>query len=356
MAIVHHLREITDIEATVDLDFRIVTLAGQERWINHVCLPIYDKNGQFLGRRASNRDITERKLSEFQTLALTTALHFSPAMVIITNVGGDIEYANPKFAEVTGYSVSEVLGKNPKILKSGRHSAEFYTEMWSTLTAGVTWTGEIINKRRNGELYWESVSISPILDDEGNINRYVAVKQEITEKKKMEEILYHQANFDALTGLPNRNLFNDRLDLALKKAARSTSPLGLMMLDLDYFKEINDTLGHDAGDELLKQAAERMQRCVRESDTVSRMGGDEFMILVESFSDASIPRGIAQRLLTELAKPFVIFGREGQISASIGVAFSSTQAMDKESLKRQADIALYQAKESGRNRVVFFKH
>lgn len=354
MVIVRHLREINELE-TAELDFRIITRAGEERWIGHVCQPIYDKHGQFLGRRASNRDITERKLAELQTLALTTALHFSPAMVVITDASGDIEYVNPKFAEVTGFSAAEALGKNPRILKSGQHPDDFYAQMWATLTTGATWAGDLINKRRNGELYWESASISPILDEEGVIKRYVAVKQEITEKKKLEETLYRQANFDALTGLPNRNLFHDRLELALKKAARSTAQLALMMLDLDYFKEINDNFGHDAGDELLKQAAERMQSCVRDFDTVARMGGDEFMILLEGFSEMRIPEEIGQRLLDELAKPFVIFGGEGRVSVSIGVAFSSPQAMDKDTLKKQADIALYQAKEHGRNRVVFFK-
>lgn len=353
MAMVHHLREI-DAHGTADIDFRIVTRTGAELWINHVCLPIYDEKGRFLGRRASNRDITRRKLAEFETLTLSTALHFSPAVVVITNAAGDIEYVNPKFTDVTGYTASEALGKNPRLLKSGKHTAEFFEQMWTTLTAGSTWTGEIINKRRNGELFWESASISPILDEEGKIKRYVAVKQEITAKKKLEETLYHQANFDILTGLPNRNLFNDRLELALKQASRSEATLALMMLDLDYFKEINDTLGHDAGDELLKQAAERMQRCVRDFDTVGRMGGDEFMVLIGGFSEARIPKEIAQRLLEELEKPFMIFGQEGRISASIGVAFSSPHAMDKESLKKQADIALYQAKEKGRNCAVYF--
>ncbi len=353
-ATLSHLKETEFQTAAHELDFRILTRAGEERWLNHVCQPIYDNNGRYLGRRASNRDITERKLAELQTLALTTALHFSPVMVVITDAQGNIEYVNPKFSEVTGYAATEALGKNSRLWKSGKHTAEFYRKMWKTLTSGETWTGELVNKRRNGELYWEWVSISPIIDDEGITKRYVAVKQEITEKKKLEETLYHQANYDVLTGLPNRNMFHDRLELALKKAARSTAQLALMMLDLDFFKQINDTLGHDAGDELLKQAAERMQGCVRDFDTVCRMGGDEFMILVENFSEIRVPREIAQRLLEELVKPFVIFGREGRISASIGVAMSSPQAMDKEALKKHADIALYQAKALGRNRVVYF--
>lgn len=355
-AIRDHLSQRPRRQTSEDLDFRIVTRSGEERWLNHVCQPIYDETGKFLGRRASNRDITRRKLAEFEMRTLSTALHYSPAVVMITDAAGSIEYVNPKFTEITGFSASEALGQNPRFLQSGKHNTEFYQQMWDLLAAGSTWTGEFINKRSNGELYWESASISPIVDEEGHIKRYVAVKQEITAKKKLEETLYHQANFDALTGLANRNLFNDRLELAMKQAARSSATLALMMLDLDYFKEVNDKLGHDGGDELLKQAAERMQGCVRDFDTVARMGGDEFMILLEGFSEARIPEEIARRLLNELAKPFLIFGHEGTVSASIGVAFSSPQAMDKEALKKRADIALYQAKQQGRNRVVFFAH
>ena len=354
-SILQHFSEIDNQTHVHDFDFRIETSSGEERWINHACLAIYDEIGQFIGRRASNRDITERKLIEFETLTLSKALHYSPAAVIITNANGDIEYTNPKFTEMTGYSAEEMLGQNPRLLKSGNHEDAFYQQMWETLKTGATWTGEMINKRRNGEMYWESTSIAPVLDDENNIKRYVAVKQEITAKKQLEATLYHQANFDVLTGLANRNLFHDRLELALKQAARSEAALALMMLDLDFFKEVNDSLGHDAGDELLRQAAERMLACVRHFDMVGRMGGDEFMLLIEGFTEARIPKEIANHLLEELARPFIIFGSESRISVSIGVAFSSPQAMDQDTLKKQADIALYQAKELGRNRIVYFK-
>jgi PAS domain S-box-containing protein len=199
-SILQHFSEINNQAHMHDFDFRIETSSGEERWINHACLAIYDETGQFIGRRASNRDITERKLIEFETLTLSKALHYSPAAVIITNANGDIEYTNPKFTEITGYSAEEMLGQNPRLLKSGNHEDAFYQQMWETLKTGATWTGEMINKRRNGEMYWESTSISPILDDENNIKRYVAVKQEITAKKQLEATLYHQANFDVLTG------------------------------------------------------------------------------------------------------------------------------------------------------------
>ena len=215
----------------------------------------------------------------------------------------------------------------------------------------MVWTGEIRNKRRDGSLYWEYAAISPVLDNDGAIKKYVAVKQDITEKKKQEELLYRKANYDPLTGLPNRTLFHDRLELALKKAVRNRSSVALMMLDLDKFKEVNDGLGHDAGDELLTQAAERMQGCLRDSDTVARMGGDEFMVLLADYPNQALVEDIAERLLFELARSFSISGQDCQVSASIGLAFSSDAVTSAEALKKNADIALYQAKRNGRNRV-----
>ena len=346
-------RHFNDLsEAGVEeLDFRIITKSGEERWINHVCQPIYDEAGHFLGRRASNRDITDRKLAETENLALLVALKNAPVAAMITDAAGKIEYVNPRFVEMTGYAQTEIIGQNPKLLKSEEHSKDFYQHFWATLSSGVLWTGEIRNKRRDGSLYWEYAAISPVLDSDGTIKKYVAVKQDITEKKKQEESLYRKANYDPLTGLPNRTLLHDRLEHALKKAARNRSSVALMMLDLDKFKEVNDSLGHDAGDELLKQAAERMQSCLRDSDTVARMGGDEFMVLLADFPNQRLVEDIAERLLFELARPFAIGSRECQVSASIGLAFSSAAVAKAESLKKNADVALYQAKRGGRNRI-----
>lgn len=335
-----------------EFDFRIITKSGEERWLNHVCQPIYDEAGHFVGRRASNRDITERKQADAQSQALLVALKNAPVAVIITDALGNIEYVNPRFVEMTGYAQAELLGKNPRILKSDQHTAEFYEHFWATLNSGVVWTGEIQNKRRDGSLYWEYAAISPVLDSEGNIKKYVAVKQDITEKKKQEEFLYRKANYDGLTGLPNRTLFQDRLELALKKTLRHQSTLALLMLDLDKFKEINDGMGHDAGDELLKQAAERMQSCLRDSDTVARIGGDEFMVLLEDYPSQAMAEEIAQRLLDEMARPFTISAQSCQISASIGLAFSSVTVSTAEVLKKHADVALYEAKNNGRNCMV----
>jgi len=352
-----HLNEIDQQHGLVELDFRILNRAGEERWINHVCLPVFDENGVFIGRRASNRDITAQKLVAFETETLTAALHHSPIAVLIADAEANILYVNPKFESMSGYSLAEIRGKNPRIFQSGEHPAAFYRHLWSSLHAGKTWSGELKNKRRNGELYWEANSITPILDEDAQIKRYVAVKEDITEKRNLRETLYQQAHFDALTRLPNRNLFDDRLEQSLKKVVRNPAAhnMALMLLDLDHFKEVNDSRGHATGDELLKQAAERMRHCIRESDTVGRIGGDEFIILVDGFSEENTPDEIAQRLLKAMQMPFLIFGQNSHISASIGVAMSSSQNLNAETLKKNADVALYEAKGQGRNRVQFFQ-
>lgn len=353
MSVARHFQGIDD-HGPEELDFRIITKSGEERWINHICHPVYDENGNFIGRRGSNRDITQRKLADLENMALRAAIRDAPAAVVITNAAGTIEYVNPKFVEITGFGQKEVLGKNPRVLKSGEHSAEFYQHLWATLTSGNTWTGEIKNKTREGRLFWEYAAISPIMDEEGKIWKYVAVKQDITESKKQAEMLYQQANYDLLTKLPNRTCFNDRLDLAFKKMSRFNKGLALIMLDLDYFKAVNDNLGHDAGDALLKQAAERMLNCIRETDTVGRIGGDEFMVLIEGYEDESVAKNVAQRLVDELAKPFRILNQSCSVSASIGLAFFHAGINNAEALKKNADIALYQAKNKGRNGWVLF--
>ncbi|PKO46213.1 MAG: hypothetical protein CVU29_06675 [Betaproteobacteria bacterium HGW-Betaproteobacteria-22] len=352
VSVAQHFMHTNHEEPAEELDFRITTKSGEERWISHICQPVYDEYGQFCGRRASNRDVTDRKLVEIESHAMSTALHYTPVSVVITDQAGNIEYVNPKFVEITGYSQDEVLGKNPRVLKSGAHPKEFYIHMWSVLTSGATWTGEIQNKRRDGSLYWEHAAISPIPDTDGQPRKYVAVKQEITAKKEHEAQLYQRANYDALTGLPNRALFNDRLEVALKKVARNKESLALMLLDLDHFKAVNDTHGHDAGDDLLRQAAVRLQQCVRETDTVGRLGGDEFIILLENLEN-NTAREVSQRIVSALAKPFEVLGNTCHVSASVGVVLSTPSFADKELLVKSADMGLYEAKGRGRNQAVY---
>lgn len=219
------------------------------------------------------RDITERRKAEKQLKILSQACEQSPASIVITDVQGNITYVNPKFEEISGYKSAEVLGRNPRILKSGNKTQEDYELMWKTLASGRNWHGEFHNRRKNGELYWERASISPISNQQGIVTHYVAVKEDITKEKQQAEALFHQAHYDHLTGLPNRILAKDRLQQAIESALRQKHIFGLMFLDLDNFKKVNDTLGHDAGDQLLVEVSERLQRALRQTDTVARLGG-----------------------------------------------------------------------------------
>jgi diguanylate cyclase (GGDEF)-like protein/PAS domain S-box-containing protein len=310
---------------------------------------------QVVGAVVTFDDITERKHREHELRKLSSAIEHSPESVVITNVNGVIEYVNRKFEETTGYAAAEIIGRTPSLLKSGRTRAEVYQELWQTITAGQVWQGAILNRKRNGELFWEEESISPITDDRGNITHFVGVKEDITERRRLEEKIWRQANFDSLTDLPNRSLFYDRLQQALARAQRDGAPLALMYIDLDGFKEVNDRLGHTAGDQLLRQAARRLTRGIRRADTVARMGGDEFTVILTSFEHGSdMVKLIAERMRAALAEPFSGDTDPVTISASIGVAFYPADGDSMESLLRHADIAMYRAKERGRNSVVFF--
>ena len=241
------------------------------------------------------------------------------------------------------------------MMKSGAHSAQFYAELWKTITSGRDWHGEIINRRKLGELYHENLSISPVMDKNRKITNFVAIKQDITERKNADAQIHHLAHYDPLTDLPNRVLFSDRLQRALVAAKRYNSHLALMFLDLDKFKPINDDLGHHVGDMLLKEAAKRMQSCVRESDTVARIGGDEFVVLlpiIETEQDAVV---VAEKIRYALNQPFELVGKRLSISSSTGIVVYPEHGMDETQLIKNADIARYNAKESGRNNVMLFK-
>jgi diguanylate cyclase (GGDEF)-like protein/PAS domain S-box-containing protein len=310
---------------------------------------------QVVGAVVTFDDITERKQREHELRKLSSAIEHSPESVVITNVNGVIEYVNRKFEETTGYAAAEIIGRTPSLLKSGRTRAEVYQELWQTITSGQVWQGAILNRKRNGELFWEEESISPITDDRGTITHFVGVKEDITERRRLEEKIWRQANFDSLTDLPNRSLFYDRLQQALARAQRDGAPLALMYIDLDGFKEVNDRLGHTAGDQLLREAARRLLRGIRRADTVARMGGDEFTVILTSFEHGSdMVKFIAERMREALAKPFSGDSFPVTISASIGVAFYPADGDSMEKLLQHADIAMYRAKERGRNSVVFF--
>jgi diguanylate cyclase (GGDEF)-like protein/PAS domain S-box-containing protein len=307
---------------------------------------------------ASVRDISER--IEFDKELRIAAIAFnSHEAIMITDNEANIIRVNKAFEEITGYSEQEVLGRNPRVLSSGKHTKSFYAEMWQTLLQTGHWEGEVWDRRKNGEVYPKHLTITATKEDGEESTLYVAIFNDITERKRAEEEIYNLAFYDALTGLPNRRLLMEHLSIALAASARSQQHGGLIFLDLDNFKILNDTLGHDYGDILLKEVASRLKYCVREVDTVARLGGDEFVVLVENISaekdDASqYISHIAEKMRAVLATPYQLKKHQYHSSPSIGIClfFGNEESVDE--LIKRADIAMYQAKDSGRNRVRFF--
>ncbi|MCU7811888.1 MAG: PAS domain S-box protein, partial [Candidatus Thiodiazotropha sp. (ex Notomyrtea botanica)] len=245
--------------------------------------PIY-RDKKVVGAVVSFRDISARKHDEKRIRTLLQAVEQSPVSVVMTDTKGDIEYVNHAFEEATGYKANEVIGKNPRILKSEYTPPAYFQDLWEAIISGHSWQGELQNRRKNGTLFWERAYIAPVLDESGTTTHYLAVKEDITLQKQQEEKIIHQANYDSLTDLPNRFLTLDRLSQLVKEAQRKNDLAAVLFLDLDDFKKINDSMSHEAGDKLLIQAAKRLQESVRTEDTVSRLGGDEFIVLLGSLS------------------------------------------------------------------------
>lgn len=328
-----------------------------------------DASGSLLHRETGESlwtfvDITDRRRSEERLRQLSIAVEQSPASVVITDLNACIQYVNDRFVEVTGYSSAEVIGQNPKFLKSGPTPQATYVEMWSNLTNGLAWHGEFVDRRKNGENYWEDVQIAPVKNDEGVITHYVAVKTDITERKQLEEQIRQLAFHDTLTNLPNRRLLMDRLTQAMTASKRNDSFGALMFMDLDNFKSLNDEHGHKAGDMLLIEVARRLQTCVRGVDTVARLGGDEFVVLLGDLATDHVHASkqankLAEKILTSLAQPYLLAGQEEieviehRCSASIGMVLFSKVHQSLDNLLKWADVAMYCSKTEGRNCITF---
>ncbi len=295
------------------------------------------------------RDISARKQLE-ESMRLTEAIYMSSnEAVMVTDENNRIVAINPAFTRITDYTLSELYGKNPSLLSSNLHDQDFYQEMWKDISDIGYWQGEIWDRRRSGELFASYVTISIIRNQNGSIFRYVAQFMEITEKKRRDEQIWRHANYDALTALPNRRLFHDRLAQEIKKSNRTGYPLALLFIDLDGFKQINDRFGHDKGDLLLVEVARRVEKCVRETDTVARLGGDEFTVILSNYGSCTDVERIALSVIHELGLPFQLQEQTGLISASVGIALYPDDARDVEELLKCADQAMYAAKKSGRN-------
>jgi len=279
--------------------------------------------------------------------------------IMITDADANIIRVNQAFLDITGYSTHEVIGKNPRMMNSGKQDKSFYAEMWRQLTQTGFWSGEIIDKRKNGELYPKLAKITAVKNEQQNITHYVAVYTDLSERKRSEAEIRNLAFYDALTKLPNRHLFFDRFSAALTSASRLNSTGAILLIDLDRFKILNDTIGHDCGDLLLIEVATRLNACVREMDTVARLGADEFIVLVENVSDnqddASRKIGlVAEKIRESLASPYYCKGHQILSSPSIGVSLYGGNDKSVDLLVQHAEMAMYQAKGAGRNSIRFF--
>ena len=301
-----------------------------------------------------NSEVALRKEAE-KSLKLSSRV-FSDTLegITITDANKNIVDVNPAFSDITGYSREEVLGKNPKLLNSGRQVPEFYTDMWLKINEQGYWQGEIWNRKKSGEVYAELLTISSLTDTNGNIVNYVGVFSDITSSKQQQEQLQRMAHFDVLTGLPNRALFSDRFHQAIAHSKRSESLLAVCFLDLDNFKPVNDNFGHDVGDELLIEVANRIKSCIREEDTVSRQGGDEFTLLLNNIVSFAQCEHTMERIHHSLAQPFIFHGQSHNITASSGITLYPLDDGDADTLLRHADQAMYEAKQTGRNRYHLF--
>jgi len=274
--------------------------------------------------------------------------------IVVTDANNTIETVNPAFKAITGYSYTEVVGQNPSILQSGRHDEPFYQQMWQSVHKQGFWEGEIWNKKKSGLIYPEWLAIHAILDEAGEIIQYVAVFSDITQRKANEEKIWHQANHDALTDLPNRTLLVDRAESALQRAKREHTNMAVMFMDLDHFKHINDHYGHAAGDELLITVAERISSTLRKSDMVVRISGDEFVVLMPLLEHSMDAGRVAEKIISTLSQPYLLCDNNVHISASAGIAVFPGDGDHVEALMKHADLAMYKAKESGRNQHVFY--
>lgn len=349
-----------------------------QRFYDALISPLRDEWPKGLvGRLIILRDITELKQKELRLLQLHKAVEQSPVSVVITDIQGNIEYVNPFFSQLTGYQINEVIGKNPRIIQSDNTSPETYTEMWKTIQSGKVWRGELLNKKKNGESYWEVEMIAPVIDSEGAIVNYIAIKEDVTAQKEsdaklreaygrleeqMKEIqglqdeLREQAIRDPLTGLHNRHYLKEVLGRELSRAMRERYVISFMLLDIDHFKLVNDTYGHAAGDAVLKELADYLAEFTRTGDIVCRYGGEEFLVAFPNTKERDA-FFIADRLRQSIQEsPFYVKHDAISITISAGISEFPTHGQYEALILEATDKALYHAKNNGRNQVILWSN
>ncbi len=350
-----------------NLEFEVFGLKGTHRWLDTHAVPLRDAQGNITALLGLTRDITEHKRTQQELRIAATAFESQEGMMV-TGRDNLILRVNTAFTEITGYSAEEVVGRTPSLLKSGHHNAAFYQNMWASLAKSGIWQGEIWNRRKNGDIYPSWLVITAVTNAEGNVTHYVAAFSDITQRKETENQIRNLAFYDPLTQLPNRRLLLDRLGHAQVGSARNRHHGALMFLDLDHFKTLNDTRGHDVGDLLLVEVAQRLQTCVREGDTVARLGGDEFVIMLEDLNEevtlaATEAEVVAEKIRDTLNLPYSLRPCDGETgdstgnylcTASIGISLFFGHAEKYDELLKRADVAMYEAKGAGRNTIRFF--
>jgi diguanylate cyclase (GGDEF)-like protein/PAS domain S-box-containing protein len=297
----------------------------------------------------------EMSLAQEQLHLLGTALASAGNGIFITDEKGHIQWANASFTRITGYTSEEVLGQGPALLKSGQHDAAYYQSLWQTIQQGQVWSSETVERHKDGSLFSVHQTITPIRNEEGEVSHFVSILDDITAQKAAAERIQYMAHFDALTDLPNRVLFHDRLCQVLAQAKRDDYQCALIFLDLDRFKEVNDSFGHHGGDLLLQAVSSRLKTCVREIDTISRLAGDEFTVLLPRVSESRNATLVAEKIIASLSEPFQLDGHEAHIGCSAGIAFYPGDADTDEELLKCADAAMYAAKEKGRGQFCLYR-
>lgn len=338
----------------------IFAAEDQTIYFRMVQAPIYDTDKRPIGKLFMLHNITQTQqymnhLQHLNEQLVISDRILSTAMegILITDATGTITKVNSAFEQMSGYSSEELTGQNPRVLKSGRHEAPFYTDMWNHLLHDGYWEGEIWDRRKDGELYPKWMTITSLKRPEGIVEHYIAICTDISKIKKAEEALHKLAYYDSLTNVPNRTLFYERLEMAIIRAKDNQKAVALLFMDLDNFKVVNDTLGHAAGDSLLKEVASRIKACIRKSDTVSRLGGDEFTVILENIEDLEYVKNMAEVIIQAISLPYTIMDRDIKLGVSIGIALAPNDETTVEGLVRKVDAAMYDAKARGKGRYSF---
>ena len=336
------------------LEFRIQI--SDEQWliIRAVGEDILDDMGHVVGRHGSYQDITDFKHAEVKLLLMDKIFDNTIEGIIVTDPDGTIEKMNPAGLRIMGYDLKDVIGKNTRIFKSDLHPSEFYAKMWDVLLSKGLWQGEILDRRQNGEPCPLQMTIIPLRDEQGQLHKLIGIFHDITEIKNQEKELQFQTYHDVLTGLPNRLLFLDRLKISLRRIKESDKKLAVIVVDIDDFKQINDALGHSIGDQLLQLSAMRIKQCVRENDTVARQGSDDFIVLLADITDIQFAVNITERICEVFLTPFIVGNQQLFVTVSAGITLSPDDGIDRDALISNADLAMYRAKEKGKNTYCLF--